>query len=97
MKNLSLILSLAFSLGLVAHAFAAADTTATDPSSKATYEQRSEQTRQAEAAAACRDQKLTLQLDHGPRAATTPWLNEQRRLNFEAQKQACVARAMQNK
>jgi hypothetical protein len=35
----------------------------------------------------------TLQLDHGPRATTTPWANEQRRLRNEQRKARSQAAA----
>ncbi|GEM_PF-1427998 len=47
----------------------------------------------ADAIAAQSNRKLTLWLDHGPRAETTPWLNQQRRLRFDAQKEARLARS----
>ncbi|MGH8790462.1 MAG: hypothetical protein ACREYA_36060 [Cupriavidus necator] len=37
----------------------------------------------------CDSMKLVLPLDHGPRAQTTPYLNQQRRERFEAQRKAC--------
>jgi hypothetical protein len=33
--------------------------------------------------------RLVLKLDHGPRAQTTPYLNQQRKNRYEAQVQAC--------
>lgn len=43
------------------------------------------------APAAARDcpARLVLPLDHGPRAVTTPYVNEQRKARYEAQKKAC--------
>jgi len=37
----------------------------------------------------CAAKKLVLPLDHGPRAATTPYLNEQRKASFAAELKAC--------
>ena len=37
--------------------------------------------------------KLVLPLDHGPRAQSTPWLNQQRVLRAEAQVQAQMPKA----
>lgn len=37
----------------------------------------------------CRVERLVLPLDHGPRAQTTPFQNEQRRQRHEAQLKAC--------
>jgi hypothetical protein len=33
--------------------------------------------------------RLVLPLDHGPRAVTTPYLNEKRKTRFEAQQREC--------
>lgn len=40
---------------------------------------------------ACTERRLVLPLDHGPRAQTTPYQNEQRRQRFEAEMKACNA------
>lgn len=37
----------------------------------------------------CESQKLTLPLDHGPRAQSTPYLNQQRKGQFEAAMKVC--------
>lgn len=37
----------------------------------------------------CAAKRLVLPLDHGPRAQSTPYLNEQRRQSFEAEVKAC--------
>lgn len=37
----------------------------------------------------CAAKRLVLPLDHGPRAQTTPYLNEKRRQSFEAELKAC--------
>ena len=39
--------------------------------------------------AKCAAMRLVLPLDHGPRAQTTPYLNEKRRAGFEAEQKAC--------
>ena len=45
----------------------------------------------AGAPASCRAQLVALGLDHGPRATTTPWLNEQRKARNEAALRECPA------
>lgn len=47
------------------------------------------QTPQSAAADKCSDRRLVLPLDHGPRAQTTPYLNQQKRARFEAEMKAC--------
>ncbi|EKD97901.1 MAG: hypothetical protein ACD_23C00683G0005, partial [uncultured bacterium] len=37
----------------------------------------------------CLPQPLILPLDHGPRALTTPYLNQLRKQRFEAEVKAC--------
>lgn len=37
----------------------------------------------------CAARRLILPLDHGPRAQTTPYLNEKRKAAFEAELKAC--------
>lgn len=37
----------------------------------------------------CPPKKLVLQLDHGPRAQTTPYLNQLRKARYEAEVKAC--------
>jgi hypothetical protein len=37
----------------------------------------------------CAAKRLVLPLDHGPRAQSTPYLNEQRKASFEAELKAC--------
>jgi len=37
----------------------------------------------------CAAKRLVLPLDHGPRAQSTPYLNEQRKTSFEAESKAC--------
>jgi hypothetical protein len=91
MKYLTYI-TLTACLAFVAVASAAPDIANVDPANKATLE-RSDGMRQAHEAAACRKNRLTLLLDHGPRAETTPWLNQQRRTRFDTQKKACELRA----
>lgn len=39
--------------------------------------------------AKCATKRLVLPLDHGPRAQTTPYLNERRKARFEAEQKAC--------
>lgn len=40
-------------------------------------------------AEACAAKRLVLPLDHGPRAQTTPYMNEKRRAAFEADLKTC--------
>ncbi len=47
-----------------------------------------EAARKAKAAATDTPKKLVLPLDHGPRAQTTPWSNQQRRLRAEQEARA---------
>ncbi len=94
MKLISFLITLSVSIGLSASVSAAPNIVAVDAANKVTNE-RSEQTRQANEITACGDRKLILLLDHGPRAETTPWLNQQRRLRFDAHKKACMEKAMQ--
>jgi len=37
----------------------------------------------------CAPKQLVLPLDHGPRAQTTPYLNQLRKVRFEAEMMAC--------
>ena len=37
----------------------------------------------------CPPNALVLPLDHGPRAQSTPYLNEKRKVRFEAEQKAC--------
>ena len=92
MQSLNLLLTLVIGIGLVATASAAPDLAAIDYEREAARE-RLERTLRAGDIAACCERSLTLLLDHGPRAETTPWLNEERRLRFEAEKKACVERS----
>jgi hypothetical protein len=39
--------------------------------------------------AKCAAKRLVLPLDHGPRAQSTPYLNEKRKAAFEAEQKAC--------
>lgn len=47
------------------------------------------QAEQASPEAKCAAKRLVLPVDHGPRAQTTPHLNEKRRASFEAERKAC--------
>lgn len=45
----------------------------------------------------CAANRLVLPLDHGPRAQSTPYLNEKRKASFEAELKACKeATAIEN-
>lgn len=92
MQCLNLLLTLVVGIGLVATASAAPDLAAIDHEREAARERLERTLRTGDIAARC-DRSLTLLLDHGPRAETTPWLNQERRLRFEAQKKACIERA----
>ena len=48
---------------------------------------------QATGAAKCPPEALAMQLDHGPRAQTTPYLNRLRQERYQAQVQACAGAA----
>lgn len=43
----------------------------------------------ADGAMKCPPDALVLPLDHGPRAQSTPYLNEKRKARFEAEQKAC--------
>lgn len=43
----------------------------------------------------CPPKKLVLPLDHGPRAQTTPYLNQVRKARYEAEVNACKDAAKQ--
>jgi len=58
-----------------------------EKSSQAVAEQRAHETARLGKAAT----KIVLPLDHGPRAETTPWLNQQRRLRAEAMAKSATA------
>jgi len=45
----------------------------------------------------CATQRLALPLDHGPRASSTPYLNEQRKANFAAELLACEEAAAKSR
>lgn len=47
----------------------------------------------AKAGLRCPPQPLILPLDHGPRAQTTPYLNQLRKQRFEAAMKACKAQS----
>ena len=51
------------------------------------------QAEKASPEAKCAAKRLVLPLDHGPRAQTTPYLNEKRKASFEAEQKACQAAA----
>ena len=47
------------------------------------------QAEKASPEAKCAAKRLVLPLDHGPRAQTTPYLNDRRKASFEAEQKAC--------
>ena len=47
------------------------------------------QVEKASPEAKCAAKRLALPLDHGPRAQTTPYLNDRRKASFEAEQKAC--------
>lgn len=47
------------------------------------------QTEKLTPAEKCAAKRLVLPLDHGPRAQSTPYVNEQRKAGFQAESKAC--------
>lgn len=88
MKKLITILAGTFVLGAMVPAFAGPDWQAIEQARKnkreqlATEEKLSSQEK-------CAAKRLVLPLDHGPRAQTTPYLNEKRKARFEEELKAC--------
>lgn len=93
MKKLLKSIALLMAFGVVVPAMAGPDFQAIEQARKAKQAARGAAAEnRGEAAGSggreCPD-RLVLPLDHGPRALTTPYLNEQRKARFEAQKRAC--------
>lgn len=81
-------------LGVALPAFAGPDWQAIEQARKA--KQATQATRHGDAMTAkgsdamtCPPDALVLPLDHGPRAQSTPYLNEKRKARYEAQQKAC--------
>jgi hypothetical protein len=93
MKTLSIAIAALTLLGAGSSALAGPDFNAIDQARKAKQMARAANTdaRTTEPGKAQCRQRLILPLDHGPRAVTTPYLNELRKARFEAQQKACVA------
>lgn len=93
MKTLSIAIAALTLLGAASPAFAGPDFVAIGQARKAKQMARAANAdaRIAEPGKAQCQQPLILPLDHGPRALTTPYLNELRKARFEAQQKACVA------
>lgn len=84
----------ALTLGTVLPAFAGPDWQAIEQARKA--KQATQKERHGDAMPAkgtegmtCPPNALVLPLDHGPRAQSTPYLNEKRKARFEAEQTAC--------
>lgn len=94
MKKLLISLMGALALGATLPALAGPDWQAIELARKA--KQASQLAHHGDAAerlaagpATCPPERLVLPLDHGPRAETTPYLNQQRKERYEAQVKAC--------
>jgi len=84
----------ALTLGAALPAFAGPDWQAIEQARKAkqaTHKARHGDAMPAKGTAAmtCPPDALVLPLDHGPRAQSTPYLNEKRKAAFEAEQKAC--------
>jgi hypothetical protein len=92
-KTLSIAIASLTLLGAASSAFAGPDFIAIGQARKAQQMARAANAdaRTTEPGKAQCQQRLILPLDHGPRAVTTPYLNELRKARFEAQQKACVA------
>lgn len=84
----------ALTLGIALPAFAGPDWQAIEQARKA--KQATQKARHGDAmpvkgsdAMTCPPDALVLPLDHGPRAQSTPYLNEKRKARFEAEQKAC--------
>ncbi len=84
----------ALTLGAALPAFAGPDWQAIEQARKA--KQTTQMVRHGDAMPAkadgtmkCPQDALVLPLDHGPRAQSTPYLNEKRKAQFEAEQKAC--------
>ncbi len=84
----------ALALGTALPAFAGPDWQAIEQARKA--KQATQKARHGDAmpatgteAMTCPPDALVLPLDHGPRAQSTPYLNEKRKARFEAEQKAC--------
>ena len=98
MKKLLISLIGALALGATLPALAGPDWQAIEQARKA--KQASQFARSGDAAerpaagpATCPPERLVLPLDHGPRAQTTPYLNQQRKERYEARVKACQGTA----
>lgn len=94
MNKLLITLISALTLGTVLPAFAGPDWQAIEQARKA--KQATQAARHGDAMPAkaadsmrCPPDALVLPLDHGPRAQSTPYLNEKRKARFEAEQKAC--------
>lgn len=88
MKRLFTTLISVVACGAALPAFAGPDWQAIEQARKHKQAQVA-QTDRLPAPEACAAKRLVLPLDHGPRAQTTPYLNEQRKRRFEAELKAC--------
>ncbi len=87
MNKLLITLAGVLTLGATLPAIAGPDFQVIRQGSKAV--QTRAETGKAETGKACESRRLVLPLDHGPRATSTPYLNQLRKERFEAEVKAC--------
>ncbi len=99
MNKLLIILFSAVALGSTLPAFADSGTPATEQAGSMTQMAPAASSGDAHMASAsapagamkcAMPDRLVLPLDHGPRAATTPYMNQQRKARYDAQVKACM-------
>ena len=90
MKKLPLILAILFQCVITASAIAAQDQSLIQETRKNQLAHDA-QASQAPAEPAVTPKKVSLSLDHGPRAVVTPWVNQQRILRAEEEAKKAAA------
>ena len=88
MKKVLTILICAFGLGAALPALAGPDWQAIELARK-NHRAQVGQMEKLTTDEKCAARRLVLPLDHGPRAQSTPYLNEQRKASFEAELKTC--------
>jgi hypothetical protein len=88
MKRLIAIVAGTVALGALAPVFAGPDWQAIEQARK-NHRTQVAQMEKLTPDEKCATQHLALPLDHGPRAASTPYLNEQRKANFATELKTC--------
>lgn len=88
MRKLITTLIGTIAMGATLSAFAGPDWQAIEQARKNAHVQASKMEK-ATPEEKCAEKRLVLPLDHGPRAQTTPYLNQQRKAAFEAEMKAC--------